>query len=61
MGGYVIIFRKMRRCKESDKTAIPGSTNPDHIAENYDIFDFSLSKEEMRRIEALDRQQRYEH
>ena len=29
--------------------AIPGSANPDHIAENYDIFDFELSEDEMDR------------
>ena len=41
--------------------AIPGSSNPDHIAENYDIFDFELSDEEMARISALDRHTRYEN
>ena len=40
--------------------AIPGSSNPDHIAENYDIYDFKLSEEDMRRIRELDRQERYE-
>ena len=32
---------------QSGFIAIPGSSNPDHIAENYDIFDFSLSGEDM--------------
>ena len=41
--------------------AIPGSSNPDHIAENYDIFDFCLTEEEMQRIYALDEQERYEN
>lgn len=41
--------------------AIPGSSNPDHIAENYDIFDFELSKEEMQRIRELDQHERYEN
>ena len=40
--------------------AIPGSDNPEHIAENYDVFDFELSDAEMARIAALNRQQRYE-
>lgn len=40
---------------------IPGSSNPDHIAENYDVFDFELSPEDMARITALDRQERYEN
>ena len=41
--------------------AIPGSSNPDHIAENYDIFDFELNEEDMQRIRALDRHDRYEN
>lgn len=41
--------------------AIPGSSNPDHIAENYDIFDFELTVEEMQKISTLDRQERYEN
>ncbi len=41
--------------------AIPGSSNPDHIAENYDIFDFELTDAEMSQIHDLDRQQRYEN
>ena len=41
--------------------AIPGSSNPDHIAENYDIFDFELTEEDMQRIRDLDRQERYEN
>ncbi len=41
--------------------AIPGSSNPDHIAENYDIFDFELSDSEMEEIRRLDRHERYEN
>ena len=40
---------------------IPGSSNPEHIAENIDIFGFSLSDEDMKDIEGLDRQHRYEN
>ena len=40
--------------------AIPGSSNPDHIAENFDVFDFSLTKEEMNTIAQLDTGTRYE-
>ena len=41
--------------------AIPGSSNPDHIAENYDIFDFELTDEDMEKIKAVDEQKRYEN
>jgi len=36
-------------------SAVPGSTNPDHIAENIAIFDFELTGAEMEQIRALDR------
>lgn len=32
----------------------PKTTNPVHMKENFDIFDFSLTEDEMRRIRALD-------
>lgn len=35
-------------------SVIPGSTNPDHIRENIDIFDFELTDEEMAQIRAMD-------
>ena len=38
---------------------IPGSKNPDHIRDNFDLFDFSLTQEEMAQIAAMDRQKRY--
>lgn len=37
----------------------PRSTNPQHIAENIDIFDFSLTEEEMDKIRALDKGKRF--
>jgi diketogulonate reductase-like aldo/keto reductase len=37
--------------------AIPGSTNADHIRENFAIFDFALTEEEMQRISILDKGQ----
>ena len=40
---------------------IPGSSNPNHIAENYDIFGFELSDEEMNEIRNIDEQKRYEN
>lgn len=33
--------------------AIPRSSDPDHIAENFDVFDFALSHEEMQRVSGL--------
>ena len=41
--------------------AIPGSSNPDHIAENFDIFCFELTNDEMQQIFDLDKQERYEN
>lgn len=35
--------------------AVPGSTNPAHIQENIDIYDFELTDDEMAQIRALDR------
>ncbi|CAL8103246.1 unnamed protein product [Orchesella dallaii] len=34
---------------------IPKSTNPDRIKQNIDLFDFSLSNVDMRRLEGLDK------
>ena len=40
---------------------IHGSSNPDHIAENFDVFDFELTGQEMNEIRNLDRQERYKN
>ena len=40
--------------------AIPGSSNPDHIRENLDIFNFSLSDEEMQKIAQLNRNEKHD-
>ena len=34
---------------------IPGSSNPDHIQENTELFDFELTENEMQQMNALDR------
>lgn len=38
---------------------IPGSKNPQHIADNADIFDFALTGDEMARIAELDGTKKY--
>ena len=39
---------------------IPGSSNPDHIRENLDLFGFALTQEEMEQIAALDRGEKHD-
>jgi diketogulonate reductase-like aldo/keto reductase len=36
------------------RSAIPKSTNPGRIAENFDVFDFELTTDQLARIDALD-------
>lgn len=38
---------------------IPGSKNPTHIKDNFDLFDFALTDDEMIQIAAMDKQKRY--
>lgn len=39
---------------QQGRSAIPKSTNPARIAENFDVFDFELSDDELASIDALD-------
>ena len=39
---------------------IPGSSNPDHIKENMELYDFTLTDEEMGKINALDRNEKHD-
>lgn len=39
---------------------IPGSSDPDHIKENFDLFRFELPDEEMEQIKALDRNEKHD-
>lgn len=39
----------------------PKTTNPIHLRDNFEVFDFELSTDEMAKIDALDKQERYYH
>ena len=39
---------------------IPGSSNPDHIKENTEIYHFKLTDDEMEKINALDRNEKHD-
>lgn len=43
---------------QAGQIAIPGSHNEKHIQENFDIFDFELTPDEMSQIAALDKNER---
>ncbi len=38
---------------------IPGSKNPDHIRENFNLYDFELTAEDMQKIAELDNERKY--
>lgn len=44
----------LRFLLQSDVVLIPKSTHKDRMEENINVFDFTLTEEEMKRIEALD-------
>jgi diketogulonate reductase-like aldo/keto reductase len=39
---------------QQGRSAIPKSTKAARIAENFDVFDFSLTEEQLAQIDALD-------
>ncbi len=39
---------------------IPGSSNPEHIQENTELYDFELTEEEMEQINSLDRNEKHD-
>ena len=44
----------MRFLLQSDVVVIPKSTHKERMEENFNVFDFTLTAEEMAAIEALD-------
>ena len=44
---------------QAGNIAIPGSSNEDHIRENFEVFDFNLTDEEMEQMTALDKNERF--
>ena len=44
---------------QSGNVIFPGSRNPAHIRDNFNIFDFTLTDEEMKEIAAVDKNVRY--
>ncbi len=44
---------------QAGNICIPGSSNEQHIIENYDVWDFELSEEEMAQMTALERDDRF--
>ena len=52
--GKTVAQTALRFLLQSDVVLIPKSVHEDRMKENLDIFDFELTKEEMKQIEALD-------
>ena len=50
----------LRWNRQRGVVVIPGSSNPDHIAEDLDIHGFSLTEQEMARIAALERAEKHD-
>lgn len=46
---------------QSGFIAIPGSSNPKHILENFSVWDFELSDDEMKEIASINKKRRYEN
>lgn len=45
----------LRHSVQGKIAVIPGSKNPNHLASNLDIYDFELTDDEVRRMNALDK------
>lgn len=44
---------------QAGNIVIPGSKNPGHIRDNFNLFDFTLTDDEMARVAAVDKDKRY--
>ena len=44
---------------QAGNVVIPGSKNPAHIHDNFDVFDFALTDDEMQEITALNQEKLY--
>ena len=44
---------------QAGSICIPGSSNEQHIIEDYDVWDFELSEDEMTRMTALEQYRRF--
>ena len=51
----------LRRHLQAGHIAVPGSGDPVHIAENFAVWDFALTDEDMARLAALNKERRYEN
>lgn len=52
--GKTVAQTALRFLLQSDVVLIPKSTHKNRMEENFDVFDFTLSEDEMKEIEALD-------
>jgi len=49
----------LRWAVQRGTAVIPKSTNPERIAKNFDLFNFELTEDEMKSINALDKHRRF--
>lgn len=57
---YADMVKDSKYTDNKELLIIPGSSNPEHIKENLDLFGFELTEEEMAAIGALDRNEKHD-